>query len=266
MPRRGLSLYVTAVLLVSLLGAGLAAAAERVPFPQARPAAAPARSPPSAAIASRRIPFPPRRPYAAPPVASVPAADAADERQEGPSACRQRLGAELAVVVALPDITGPGACGAVDVVRLEAVMSRDGRRMALAPPAVARCAMAEALVHWIRDEVEPAVRDGGAGLAGVTADASFECRGRNRVIGAKLSQHGLANALDIRALTLADGKVFGLTDAAAPKDLRVRLQQSACARFPTVLGPGSDGYHETHVHLDLTERRNGYRICQWDVR
>jgi hypothetical protein len=32
-----------------------------------------------------------------------------------------------------------------------------------------------------------------------------------------------------------------------------------------VLGPGSDWYHEDHIHLDLMERRNGYRICQWDV-
>jgi hypothetical protein len=33
-----------------------------------------------------------------------------------------------------------------------------------------------------------------------------------------------------------------------------------------VLGPGSDGYHEDHVHVDLAERRGGYRMCQWDVR
>jgi hypothetical protein len=39
-----------------------------------------------------------------------------------------------------------------------------------------------------------------------------------------------------------------------------------CARFTTVLGPGSDGYHEDHVHVDLAERRGGYRICEWDVR
>jgi hypothetical protein len=32
-----------------------------------------------------------------------------------------------------------------------------------------------------------------------------------------------------------------------------------------VLGPGSDGYHEDHIHLDLMERRNNYKICQWDV-
>jgi hypothetical protein len=33
-----------------------------------------------------------------------------------------------------------------------------------------------------------------------------------------------------------------------------------------VLGPGSDGYHEEHIHLDLAERSHGFRICQWDVR
>ena len=32
-----------------------------------------------------------------------------------------------------------------------------------------------------------------------------------------------------------------------------------------MLGPGSDWYHEDHVHLDLAERRSGYRICQWDI-
>jgi hypothetical protein len=40
---------------------------------------------------------------------------------------------------------------------------------------------------------------------------------------------------------------------------------SVCRRFTTVLGPGSDGYHEEHIHLDLAERRSGYRICQWEV-
>jgi hypothetical protein len=44
------------------------------------------------------------------------------------------------------------------------------------------------------------------------------------------------------------------------------LRKSVCARFTTVLGPGSDGYHEDHVHVDLAERRGGYRICEWDIR
>jgi hypothetical protein len=95
---------------------------------------------------------------------------------------------------------------------------------------------------------------------------SFECRGRNRVVGAKVSEHGLANALDIKSLKLADGTIVGLTDVRVPKEFRVGLRQSACARFMTVLGPGSDGNHESHIHVDLAERHNGYRLCQWDVR
>ena len=57
-----------------------------------------------------------------------------------------------------------------------------------------------------------------------------------------------------------------LTDVTASKDLRDGLRESVCARFTTVLGPGSDGYHEEHIHLDMAERNNGYRICQWAVR
>ena len=50
-----------------------------------------------------------------------------------------------------------------------------------------------------------------------------------------------------------------------PRDLRETVLHSVCARFSTVLGPSSDWYHEDHIHLDLMERRNNYRICQWEV-
>ncbi len=43
------------------------------------------------------------------------------------------------------------------------------------------------------------------------------------------------------------------------------MLHSVCARFSTVLGPGSDWYHEDHIHLDLMERRGNYKICQWNV-
>ena len=59
-------------------------------------------------------------------------------------------------------------------------------------------------------------------------------------------------------------KLGDLTELAA-RNLRESVLRSVCARFPTVLGPGSDWYHEDHIHLDLMERRNNYRICQWNV-
>ena len=50
-----------------------------------------------------------------------------------------------------------------------------------------------------------------------------------------------------------------------PRDGRGTVLRSVCARFSTVLGPSSDWYHEDHIHRELMERRNNYRICQWDV-
>jgi hypothetical protein len=64
---------------------------------------------------------------------------------------------------------------------------------------------------------------------------------------------------------LANGAMVELTNPTTSKLLREKLRQTACARFSTVLGNGADAYHETHVHIDLMERTNNYRICQWDV-
>jgi hypothetical protein len=94
----------------------------------------------------------------------------------------------------------------------------------------------------------------------------FECRPRNRVMGAKPSNHGNGIAIDVRSFTLTDGRVIPLTDMTIAKELRASLRESACQRFTTVLGPGADGHHDGHIHLDIAERRQGYRICAWDVR
>ncbi len=207
---------------------------------------------------AQAIPLPRPRPSLPNEVPEVAAA--------APSACRLRLTEALAIAPSLPPITGPGQCGAPDVVRLEAVVLPDQSRVAIVPPAVMRCTLAEAIVSWVREEAAPRAADLGAPLRGLSNLASYDCRGRNGIAGAPLSEHGKANALDIQALKLANGEVVGLTDPQVPKDFREGLKQSVCARFTTVLGPGSDGYHEEHVHVDLAERRGGYRICEWDVR
>jgi hypothetical protein len=172
----------------------------------------------------------------------------------------------LAVAPSQPPLVGRGECGVEDVVRLEAVVLRDKTRVAVTPPAIVRCTFAEAIVPWVREDLAPAVRPLGAPLRSLDNYAAYDCRGRNRIVGAKLSEHGKANALDVRSVKLANGTLLGLTDPNVGKDLRLGLRKSACARFTTVLGPGSDGYHEDHVHVDLAERTGGHRMCQWDVR
>ena len=66
-------------------------------------------------------------------------------------------------------------------------------------------------------------------------------------------------------MKLADGRIVGLSDRTSPRRFRENVRASVCNRFTTVLGPGSDGYHEEHIHIDLAERRGGFKMCQWDV-
>jgi hypothetical protein len=182
-----------------------------------------------------------------------------------PSACQVAL-ANRAVFAPLPPLVGPSGCGAPDVVRLDAVIMPDQSHVSLRPAPTLRCGMASAVADWVRADLGPQGAKMGAPLQMVENYDSYDCRGMNRVAGAKLSEHGKANALDIRSITLANGRTIRPTDLAVSREFREEMRASACARFMTVLGPGSDGYHEEHIHVDLAERHSGYRICHWDIR
>jgi hypothetical protein len=224
------------------------------------------------AAASSRIPLPQPRPAAAlpdgqdskQPSEGAPAAPET-ETSPAPSACRLALTDAVAIAPSIPAITGPGACGGTDLVRLEAIVLADRTHVPVKPAAVLRCTMASAIADWIRTDMAPLAEGLGSRVSELDNFDSFDCRGRNRVAGAKLSEHGRANALDVRALKLANGRTIDLTDRAVERDLREKVLGSVCARFATVLGPGSDGYHENHIHLDQIQRRNGYRICHWEL-
>ncbi|MFL6839474.1 MAG: extensin family protein [Bradyrhizobium sp.] len=224
-----------------------------VPLPKPRPAGAPSAAPEQPAAEKEA-------PSAEPGKATEQAPPAPQ-----PSACRLALTDDIAIAPSIPDIHGAGGCGGEDLVRLEAIVLPDKRQVSVKPAAILRCPMASAVANWIRTDIEPLAQNLGSTISDLDNFDSFECRGRNRVVGAQLSEHGRANALDIRAFKLANGRSISLTDRTVPRDLRETVLHSVCARFSTVLGPGSDWYHEDHVHLDLMQRRNNYRICQWDV-
>ena len=225
-----------------------------VPLPKPRPAEAPSAEPTA------------EEPQAAPHTGKpTEQAEPAPKPTPQPSACRLALTEAIAIAPSIPDIKGAGGCGGEDLVRLEAIMLPDKRQVSVKPAAILRCTMASALADWIRSDIAPLAVTLGSTISDLDNFDSFECRGRNRIVGAQLSEHGRANALDVRAFKLANGRSISLTDRTVPRELRVTVLHSVCARFSTVLGPGSDGYHEDHIHLDLMERRNNYRICQWDV-
>jgi hypothetical protein len=191
--------------------------------------------------------------------------DGAVAQTSAPSACQMRLTPDRAAFRALGDTSLPGGCGGPDVVLLERIVAVDGSVVAVEPPATLRCEMAEAIVHFVRQDLVPSGAAMGSLVSAIENFDSYDCRGRNRVAGAQLSEHGRANALDIRSVRLRDGRVVRPAAAAAPVAFRRAMKDAVCSRFTTVLGPGSDGYHEDHIHVDLAQRRGGYRLCQWDL-
>ena len=147
------------------------------------------------------------------PAISEPAS--APKAEPAPSlACRLRLTAVLAIAPSLPPITGPGECGAPDR------GAARSRRPAGQEPGRDHAA-GDASLHHGGGDRELGARGGGAARARsrIAARApspifaSYDCRGRNRDRRRQaLSEHGKGNALDIRALRLADGKLVELTD------------------------------------------------------
>lgn len=227
---------------------------ETVPLPKPRPVDAPAATS--------------EKPVAGQPKPNEASKNPAEQVSAAPpvlSACRLALTDQIAIAPSIPDIHGPGECGGEDLVRLEAVVLPNKHQVVLKPAAILRCTMASAIADWIRTGMAPLATSLGSVISDLDNFASFECRGRNRVVGARLSEHGRANALDIRTLILANGQSISLTDRTVAREIRENVLHSVCTRFSTVLGPGSDGYHEDHIHLDLMERHNNYKVCQWNV-
>jgi len=244
--------------------------AAAVPLPRPRPAEAPPRGTTEEARGEPEIPPAtevPAKPAEHKPSGQNPAEQAAHAAPAAPpvSACRQALTEEIAIAPSIPSIHGPGGCGGDDLVRLEAIVLPDKHRVSVSPPATLRCSMAAGVADWVRSDIAPLTQKLGSEITSLDDYDSYDCRGRNGIKGAPISEHAKANAFDVRGFKLADGRDIGLTDRSEPRDFREDVLHSVCTRFMTVLGPDSDWYHEDHIHLDLMERHNNYKICQWDV-
>ncbi|WP_244517694.1 extensin family protein [Ancylobacter rudongensis] len=208
-----------------------------------------------------------------PPSPPIPApTDAPQASAALPTICPELSNEDLGVFTPVAVTATNTACTVDRGVSLSAVRMKDGRLVTLEPAATLRCEMAAAVARWVREGVEPAVATLGAPLDKVLVAASQQCRPRNRVAGAKISEHGRGNAIDTRGYVLKDGRRFiigapapGSADQPMPVAFQELLKASACAEFTTILGPGSDGYHELHLHVDRAERRSRAVLCRWAV-
>lgn len=172
----------------------------------------------------------------------------------------EKLGAEYAKVS--DRVTGPG-CGFRNAIRI----SRIGQST-LQPRPIVSCQVALSIGMWERHTVQPAAQ---LHLRS-TADSmrnmgGYACRNVNRGEGEPSSNHrslhATADAIDIEAFVLADGRAVsveadwsGKNSAGSDRSMLLRAaHEGACTFFDGVLGPDYNLAHRNHLHLEIGRGR-----------
>lgn len=160
---------------------------------------------------------------------------------------------------------GSGQCVYADAVRLKA----ERGAIALSPAAVApSCPVVAALKLWEWQVVQPAAqRIYGQPVASLRHFGSYSCRRMYGRSAGDYSEHATADAIDISAFVLADGRqvsVLNDWDGKARDAAFLRaVRDGACGLFSTMLSPDYNQAHRDHFHLDQAERgTTGWRACR----
>ncbi|MES1188447.1 MAG: extensin family protein [Myxococcales bacterium] len=129
---------------------------------------------------------------------------------------------------------------------------------------VLSCGMALGLARFEQVLNEEAERYLGQEVARVEQGGTYNCRKMARFD--LVSEHSYANAIDIRSVTLKNGRklsvlaTFGRTNA-EPQRPEARFWRSVANRlydegaFSVVITPFFDGLHKDHIHLDQARYR-----------
>lgn len=208
-----------------------------------------------AARPAEPAPLPPARP----PELSGEAALALKVAAPDDTACRVRLRRLGVAFEPLPPISS-GQCGAPLPLKVTALAG-----VALPQSATLTCIAAEALARWTTEVEVAAERELKSPLRAVVIGTSYECRGQNHDVDAKLSEHAFANGIDVMGFGIEGRAPLSVAAQAAGSDegrFLDAVRAKACAFFRTVLGPGSNAAHANHLHLDERERSAGQRLCQ----
>ena len=194
-------------------------------------------------VQERRVPPEPRR--------QAPAAAAAAPTDRETLQCHVALARAGVGFRVLPDRTFGGGCSALGSVQLTEIGTPVANLGAM------RCPLARAFAAWVRESVQAeAQRQLGSAVRRIESFGTYACRPVNSQAGARLSEHGLANAVDVGAFVLADGRRVTVLEGWNGGDERVRaflrsVHRAGCGRFSVGLSPDSDAYHYNHLHFDL---------------
>ncbi len=189
---------------------------------------------------------------ASPRFGNAPVAVNASARQ-----CLSRLGSTQASFVPLSDKYYGAGCSTLSSVSLSRLQG-DAGAFDLANLGPVACPLAESFAGWARYGVDRAARQIlGSPLVRIETMGSYSCR--NVAGSGRLSAHARAEAIDVSAFILSDGRRISVLkdwngNSAEKKFLRV-IHDSACKRFGTVLGPNYNAAHQNHFHLELGDGR-----------
>ncbi len=179
--------------------------------------------------------------------------------------CRALLDKAGVRYTALPPRDAGAQCGYADAVRLR---TGGARTTAYAPADVGlSCRVATGLALWEWQVVQPAAQARfGTGVARIEHFGSYNCRRLYGRDSGAFSEHATANAIDIAAFVLDDGRRIsvvgdwtageGRGDADKAAFLR-EVRDGACGVFSTVLSPDYNAAHRDHFHLDQADRGLG---------
>ena len=178
---------------------------------------------------------------------------------DDPALCRRVLKAPYIEARAVPDESPQTGCGWTTAVH---VTKTAGARLSVNP---ITCQMAAALAMWMEHIVQPAANAMlGSRVTVVEHLGSYACRNiRGSPAFAKHpSEHASANALDVSAFRLADGRrITVLTDwgqdTPAGRFLS-EIHKGSCRYFRVAIGPAYNGAHKNHFHFD----RGRWHACR----
>ena len=143
-----------------------------------------------------------------------------------------------------------------------------GHQVRFSSPAIVGCSLATQLAEWLARVDAYADVVFRSPVAELIVGTSFECRPRNNEAGAKVSEHGFADAIDVVGFRLENGTTLSLPDDWSGDGAEARAMHyahdAACGIFTTTLGPDANTLHADHLHVDLGchGARCTYRLCE----
>jgi len=146
-----------------------------------------------------------------------------------------RLLAPIAAEVEISQPVKQDVCGTPAPVLLKRIGSGPGK-VDVSPPAVLNCAMVAGLHAWVEKTLQPAAREAlGTSVVRLRNASGYACRARNGhpLCTDRLSEHALANAIDIAGFVTADGRTVDVVRSWGPtaRDRR-EADKVAVARAP----------------------------------